>query len=247
MEVDKFEKHIKRHLKEREITPSEAAWDKLSGQLPVAAPKKKNRFIWYSAAAVFVGVLIVSILYFKIRMAFGDTQTEVAKTPSGKIDVPKEGEDLANPTQEEVELVGAKKGVIQNEGNTVVVLPKETIKGRAEFPALVKEEGRGDGLNTFKTKTEQLIDAKITELAVQVELLEDRGHQMTDTEVDSLLRKAQQEILRDKITNGNKKVDAMALLDEVENELDQTFREQILESLKTGFLKVRTAVADRNN
>jgi len=36
-------------------------------------------------------------------------------------------------------------------------------------------------------------------------------------------------------------------LNEVEGELDISFREQIFESLKTGFLKVRTAVADRNN
>jgi len=39
----------------------------------------------------------------------------------------------------------------------------------------------------------------------------------------------------------------MALLTEVEGELDQSFRDQIFEKLKSGFLKVRTAVADRNN
>ena len=35
-------------------------------------------------------------------------------------------------------------------------------------------------------------------------------------------------------------------LTEVEDELDQSFRDQIFDSLKEGFLKVRTAVADRN-
>ncbi|CAN0604335.1 unnamed protein product, partial [Ectocarpus sp. 12 AP-2014] len=70
---------------------------------------------------------------------------------------------------------------------------------------------------------------------------------VTDAEVDSLLTRAQDEILRDKIFNKDKSVDAMALLTEVEDELDKSFRDQIFDSLKAGFIKVRTAVADRNN
>jgi len=65
---------------------------------------------------------------------------------------------------------------------------------------------------------------------------------LTNAEVDDLLRSAQEEILREKLFSQNGSVDAMALQDE----LDQSFRDQIFESLKTGFLKVRTAVADRN-
>jgi len=35
-------------------------------------------------------------------------------------------------------------------------------------------------------------------------------------------------------------------LAEVEDELDESFRDQIFDALKTGYLKLRTAVADRN-
>ena len=84
-------------------------------------------------------------------------------------------------------------------------------------------------------------------MVAQVELLENNNISISNTEIDSLLRKAQDEILTDKIFNQEGKVDALALLNEVEGELDISFREQIFESLKTGFLKVRTAVADRNN
>ncbi|MFK7811850.1 MAG: hypothetical protein AB8B59_05100, partial [Maribacter sp.] len=69
---------------------------------------------------------------------------------------------------------------------------------------------------------------------------------LTEAEVDDLLRNAQEEIFRDELFNRNGSVDALALLNEVETELDKSFRDQIFESLKTGFLKVRTAVADRN-
>ena len=70
---------------------------------------------------------------------------------------------------------------------------------------------------------------------------------VTDAEVDSLLKRAQQEILREKIFKTDKSVDALALLTEVEGELNQSFRDQIFNSLKASFIKVRTAVAARNN
>ena len=83
-------------------------------------------------------------------------------------------------------------------------------------------------------------------MIVQVDFLE-LSTEVTDAEVDSLLHKAQEDILRQRLFNRDNTVDAMALLTEVEEELDQSFRDQIFQSLKAGFLKVRTAVADRNN
>lgn len=246
MEVDKFEKHIKKHLSEREITPSEGAWDTLSEQLPVTVPKKKNKFLWYSVAAVFIGVLIMSTFYFKGGQTPSETQIEVVETPQ-EINVPKREEDMMVPIKEEDKLVGVTKEVIQKEKAPVVISPKTTINDETQFAILEKDKVANEDPIDLKTKTEALIDAKIAELTTQVGLLEGTDLQVTDEEVESLLRKAQREILADKIFHEGGKVDAMALLDEVENELDQTFREQIFESLKTGFLKVRTAVADRNN
>jgi len=45
----------------------------------------------------------------------------------------------------------------------------------------------------------------------------------------------------------NGKVDAMALLIEVEDEIDQSFRDRIFKKLKDGLFKARTAIANRNN
>ena len=95
--------------------------------------------------------------------------------------------------------------------------------------------------------SEDLINTKVLEVLARVDVLEEDNEALTDAKVDSLLRKAQEEILTDKLFRNNRSVDAMALLSEVESELDKSFRDQIFESLKTGFLKVRTAVADRNN
>ncbi|MRX65792.1 hypothetical protein [Maribacter luteus] len=246
MEVDKFEKHIKRHLNEREITPSESAWDTLSEQLPKVGTKKKNKFFWYSVAAVFIGVLIVSTLYVNRNQAPTEMPIEVVEKPQ-EINVPENDRDVMVPMKEEDKLVVVKKSEIKKAKAPIEVLSKTAIKDEPKFAVLEKDKITNESSDMVKTKTEELIDAKIAELATQVQFLEGADIQVTDAEVDSLLRKAQREILADKIFIEKGKVDAMALLDEVENELDQTFREQIFESLKTGFLKVRTAVADRNN
>ena len=93
-----------------------------------------------------------------------------------------------------------------------------------------------------------LIALKANEVLEQVTFLEQKNEiEITDAEVDSLLRNAQEEILNEKRFTLDGKVDAMALLTEVEDELDASFRGQIFEALKGSYLKLRTAVADRNN
>ncbi|MEO0336704.1 MAG: hypothetical protein AAF202_09925, partial [Pseudomonadota bacterium] len=94
---------------------------------------------------------------------------------------------------------------------------------------------------------EELIDKKLNEVLTEVALLEARNVEITDAEVDSLLYAAQRELLTNKIFQENESVDAAALLADVEDELDRTFRGHLFEKLKEGYFKVRTAVADRNN
>ncbi|MBT8311926.1 MAG: hypothetical protein HKP23_03715, partial [Flavobacteriaceae bacterium] len=96
-------------------------------------------------------------------------------------------------------------------------------------------------------KEDVFIQEKITEVVAEVRLLELNNEALTEAEVDSLLRKAQNELLKERLFKTDNTVDAVALLNEVETELDQSSRDQIFDRLKTGFMKVRTALADRNN
>jgi hypothetical protein len=65
-----------------------------------------------------------------------------------------------------------------------------------------------------------------------------------DTEIDALLSEAQLQMDSDKI---KRSVNANSLLQDVEADLEQSFRDKVFESIKTNFKKVRTAVVDRNN
>ncbi|MEM9649705.1 MAG: hypothetical protein AAF969_14605, partial [Bacteroidota bacterium] len=101
--------------------------------------------------------------------------------------------------------------------------------------------------DSFLEENNSLITEKINEVVAQVRLLESVNTEVSDAEVDSLLRAAQRDILSEQLFTPEGGVDAMALLTEVEDELDESFRDQIFDALKDGYFKLRTAVADRNN
>jgi hypothetical protein len=64
--------------------------------------------------------------------------------------------------------------------------------------------------------------------------------------VEALLNNARREIETQRILN-NPKVDATALLEDVEWELEKSFRDKVFDALGEGFQKVRTAVTERND
>lgn len=243
MEPDKFEEHIKYKLMKREIKPSAKAWNKIFGQLEAPVRKKTNRAVWYGVAASFIGVLIVSTIYFKNQKAPIQTKIEVVEAPLENLEIQEQETVPLNPSTFEEKMVISKEfPPTEKESTKVVAGPKSISKTQIAL-ALVE----GEKVDVNIKGPEELIDIKIAEIAAHVDFLESNDFSISDTEVDSLLRKAQQEILANRIFDQEGRVDALALLNEVEGELDKTFREQIFETLKKGFLKVRTAVADRNN
>ena len=246
MEPDKFEKHIKSKLNERELSPSNNAWENIATQLEPSENRKSNSFFWYSVAAVFIVILIVATFYFNAGDEPIDSEIQIVETPKQPEEVPINEQVVSEGNKKESQVVENQVGPEktaedqQIHGEPIVIATSQELELEQ---TMVKVEKSDPVIN----EKEHLIDTKIAELVAQVDLLENNNISISNTEIDSLLRKAQDEILTDKIFNQEGKVDALALLNEVEGELDISFREQIFESLKTGFLKVRTAVADRNN
>jgi len=249
METDKFEKHIKTKLQEREIQPSTNAWSKIASELNDDDAKKKPVYLWMGIAASVVVLIGIAMFYFNGNAA-------ATKIPTEIVDIEKE-RTLKEVLVKDVLPVGKEevKVVAHSEAETSIekVVEEENILIKEKEPLVLKDEIEV-AVNQVPTSTtveklvvtDDIINSKVADVIAQVTVLE-QNSTVTDAEVDSLLKRAQDEILRDKIFNKDKSVDAMALLTEVEDELDQSFRDQIFDSLKAGFIKVRTAVADRNN
>ncbi|MFS4494882.1 hypothetical protein [Maribacter sp. 2308TA10-17] len=253
MAPNKFEKHIKKQLQEREIQPSANAWEKLSEKLDLdadAPQSKKRNYFWYSIAASFIGLLIISVVYFssgsplntspdvqivETKEDASDTKTDSILKDDKEIEetVAENDKTELAPARKVERIIGSQTSELKDQITSVDPVNKEAEAAveKSSKPTYFKEE---------------IINTKILEIVATVDSLELNRDALTEAEVDDLLRNAQDEILREKLFNQNGSVDAMALLTEVEDELDKSFRDQIFESLKTGFLKVRTAVADRN-
>lgn len=252
MEPNKFEKQIKKQLEEHEIKPSADAWGNLSEKLDAAAAPqtKKGSYFWYGVAASFIGLLIVSVFYFSLEGTTSMPDVQIVDTNE-------------NPREDDAKTViieerSIEEVVVKVDKIEPLLISDAKAKDKNQIPELKDQIAAVDVIddsNDFSVEKAvtpnefeaEIINTKVLEIVSTIDSLEQNNAVLTDEEVDELLRNAQEEILRDKLFNQNGSVDALALLTEVEGELDQSFRDQIFKSLKTGFLKVRTAVADRNN
>ncbi|MDF0715666.1 hypothetical protein PY092_05865 [Muricauda sp. 334s03] len=238
--MDKLEKHIKEKLEKRTIAPSKGAWDKIATQVKEPAQRKRNTWFPYAIAASVVGIVLVSVFFF----ANGDAEVEQlqvveteAHEEAGIKSVEKVEKEL--PPEVETELAGTEVESIEPEENREVQQPISNV-------AVAEQDVKEPLQDEIKINSDKLIAQKVEEVVAQVALMESGQQDVSDAEVDSLLRAAQRQILTDKLFADGGSVDAMSLLAEVEDELDESFRDQIFDALKSGYLKLRTAVADRN-
>ncbi|MBT8185995.1 MAG: hypothetical protein KJN76_14220 [Eudoraea sp.] len=246
MTLNNFEKRAKALLKKRAIAPKTGSWDKISAALGEEVSTSNNNNFWYGIAAGFIGLLLISVIYFKPTTNVVEDY-KIVVSPDKGIDAGQEVTDERQelpmspaPIKEEEVVTAIKREEIKQE---ILSKPENSAGKVAAIPTVEKELNK----KVTPTYSEEIIDTKLEEVLARVNLLEGDKDVLTDAEVDSLLRQAQQELLADRFLRVDNSVDATALLSEVEDELDQSFRDQIFEKLKSGFNKVRTAVADRNN
>ncbi|WP_420321729.1 hypothetical protein [Flagellimonas sp.] len=241
--MEKLEKHIKKTLEERRIAPSSQAWERVSGQIKVADKPSGSRRVMYAVAASFIGIVLVSVLFYRTETPSNDTRQVVDnENPPKEIDQPNKNVPTPLEIEEDqtkIAVVEMEKTAIENSDVDQVAFSVSEKKTSEE----IKNEPLKDGILNVP---DGLISQKVNEVVAQVILLETMNNNVSDAEVDSLLRAAQQQILSEKLFDSDR-VDAMALLTQVEDELDESFRDQIFDALKDGYFKLRTAVADRNN
>lgn len=247
MAPNKFEKYIKKQLQEREIPPSAAAWKRISEQLEVTENPKPKSFFRYGIAAEFVGLLVISIWYFSTKEPLADTQTVVTETSTDPLEKEQKSQSTLEEKIPQNQIVASEETIPKKTtSNSALASQTSDDVVKTPFVDTVNNHKRVEKVSITSVVSEELIDTKIAEIIAQVDLLEKENVFVTDAEIDMLLRKAQRELLENKIFLENDSVDAMALLADVEDELDKSFRDQIFDALKDGFVKVRTAVADRN-
>ena len=130
------------------------------------------------------------------------------------------------------------------------IIPKQVVeveegvaKVENELPNKTNKE-----IMTPEKKEDMFVDAKVDEVVASIQNIEKNNNTVTAEEIDELLQKAQRDIATQRMLNSDtKKIDATALLRDVETELERSFRDKVFDALGDGYNKIRTAVVQRNN
>ncbi len=262
MGTERFEDKIKRQLRDREITPSAGSWDKLSARLDETQQKKKPFVLWMGiAASIIGGILILSLVF----------NNSIPSNSPEMVDVPKEevkleenpvetSENIFNKTQEKEEQVAVSETETETETETeiinsqpkVIVDPVKQIqiKSRKELAVIENTNLMKDPkllVDTVNTNKEEL-DAKIMDALESIVLQIKNEQSYTSVEANKLLAEAASKINQEQYISNFREgeINAQNLLQDVELEMDNSFRDKILELLKEGYSKAKTAVANKN-
>lgn len=258
----KFEEQIKDKLEQRTVTPSTNAWSKLSEQLDSEEKKnKKVTFWWLGIAASITALVFVSVNYFNTV-----NQTKVneiiVKDEIKKIITPKIEDKILKPNEKSTDETIAKinKTKVNSEDKTktekAIKTPiKKQIRKRksinqsvpeAEVETVAKVQKRKPLITPIKPKPQQQeFKSVVAELQ---KIKSETKNKPINQEVDSLLKLASRELLMDKVLKKNTDVvDSKNLLQDVEEDMGQSFRTRVYETLKKGYKGVKEAVVKRNN
>ena len=259
METEKFEDKIKRQLRDREIAPSAGSWDKLSAKLDKTQEKKKPFALWMGiAASIIGGILILSLVF---NNSISSNSPEIVDTPKEEIEVKENpvdtSEEIFNPTKKEVQqIVTSEVEEVRKEAITPIIRrnvnqEKYSAQNNREAIAVM------DNSDLIKDKTiiapsivsrDKMLELKLNDALSNVIANVEKGQTVTDAEVNKLLSEAAAKISQQRYKSDFAvgKVNPQDLLQDVEFEMDSSFRDKIFEMLKEGYSKAKTAVANRN-
>jgi hypothetical protein len=244
MEPNKLETQIKEQLNAREIKPTEMAWDRLDAMLSVAEEKKTARSPFLSSR--FIGIAASVLVLVSLGLFFFN-QKETVVRPEDDIVVKEkinsndnnnskinDNNNSLNPNQQNQEVV-----VIKNQQSKI-----SNQKSLKSF----NQNNQKTTVNPIINQNKE-IQFQNNEVVAQKELpvIESKKEFVSKpsaVNVDDLLASVEK---TPKSTPKPKvKVNANSLLSQVDGELDQTFREKVINRVSKNYQEVKVALATRN-
>ncbi len=256
----KFEEDIREKLEKRTIEPSANAWDKLSRQLE-AEDKKQNRkgYWWLGVAASVIGILFVMNGYFNYGETNGTTTVvnteDVAKPEENKVElnsVNQERNESLVKIETSIDVENKEeKEKLNEKGVDVQYLAKVNTEGkegrrRNEITEEMEDKVEEDAIsNELVANNEKQNNNKIETVLIEVA---ENKNTVTDSDIDALLKRAEQSMAtKGSRVTSKENLDYNDLLNEVEDDLEESFRDKLLKTVKDGYRSVKSYVAERND
>lgn len=257
--------NIKDILEERRMEVSENSWEKLAGQLDANDKKKKRRSIYPYAACI---ALLVGLITFIIGKNVGESETIVDTDKTIQIQ-----EEVETPKpiilEEAIAEEALKESIVEHKAliepkittGKDEITEKEKLSSKQQKETLIafQKEIQNTVVMKEKENTSKEVEAIITQKEIVVD--EDKDLKasiialsaaekitITDAEIDQLLKEAEQSLSELDIKKEDDIIrfaTADELLNEVENELDRSFKQKVYELVKHKISRTRTAAIDR--
>lgn len=249
MEPNKLETQIKEQLNAREIQPSEMAWDRLDAMLSVAEEKKTKRFSFLSFQSIGIAASVLVLVSLGL---FFFNQKETVVKPENNVVVNEEVKQ--NRSKENTTTIG-NTGIDNNglEGFD------EQVKQRAnqqkeENKTIIAQSSKSFNQNNQKTAINPLINQEKEIQFQNQEVIAQKELPQVDTRSTIVISKSTSVTIDDLLASTSKKseskpkikINANSLLSQVDGELDQTFREKVINRVSKNYQEVKVALATRN-
>ncbi len=243
MEQFKYEERFRKELGQREITPSKESWKKLRGKLDAEENHSARRFMRWTGIAAFLaaGIMIAGFMFFREDKA---AVPQVVDSPAGET-IQQEERYSGEKEQEVISLVPErKKGAVANREKVPERKVRQPVAVQDDRIASTPEKVRPADPGLIPGE-QGIVPAKDNLPLADSSPLEN-GSEVSDAEIDALLRKASLQLSTERSQEIVKRVNAAVLLEDVESQLEQSFRKKVLEVLQDGFSRAKNAVANRN-
>nr|WP_294785219.1 hypothetical protein [uncultured Flavobacterium sp.] len=242
MEPNNFEKDFREKLNQRKIEPSNKAWDRLDAMLSVAEekkPEKKLKRKWLYIAASFIGFLLVGTIFFNQNK----TVTERPKT----VVVEKE-------TEKEIRKDSAVKPVLNNDGS--IKIENAVTEKTSEETSNRKEKINPEASEKISNKNIKKESNQVAESSIIIKNNQEKQSTNNQTvvaenskkeNVDQLLEAAENKVVaQNSVKKSKVKINASDLLNQVDGELELSFREKVITKVNKNFQEVKVALSNRN-
>ena len=243
MGPNSIEKQFKEKLDNREIKPSEKAWDRLDAMLTVAE-KPKRSYDWLYIAAGFIGFVLIATVFFKQTQQM--TDKERIETV---FDNSKQGPD---PASDKVPAVAAPdiSTVFKSDNKTAIATSETADK-------TMQEQRRPSAASQHIKAPQPPIGAVKPVISnqhafAQNTIINQKSEQSVQkpayVNVDELLASGEAPE-NPKLFNSSPgvSVNAAQLLSQIDSELELSFREKVFKTVNKNFQSVKVALANRNN
>ena len=230
MERNKLENEFRKKLNQREINPTENAWDRLDAMLTVAEEKKTSRsYSWIYIAASIIGFAFLGTFFFNQSDQNGIIESN---------DVVIENNQKVKPIQKDA------NSIIPSNSQTESIAIISEVKNVKKNPRVkqstsvnqnqVAQNSNSDSLTTrlknsqFIQETEQITSSNnknnsVDEMLAAVQTVPKAGNSKTAV-----------------------KVNPNTLLSQVDGELELSFREKVINKVNKSYQTVKVALANRN-